>query len=131
MRAIDILKAESNLSTYKKHVLKLPSGKDLEFYSTPITLAERKQAGIEAKSEEQLEINLQLVIAKARDVNGQPLFSPGDIGALRRAVTAEFVSEIVNALYATTSVDDSGDEIDFSPKPSSASSGKTGSSSSS
>lgn len=125
MRAIDILKAESNLSQPRKHTLNLPSGAQLEMFCTPITLAERKQAAENARSDEQLEINLQLLVTKATDANGTPLFHQGDLPKLRRLVTAELVAELVNAMYATApAVADDGEEVDTSPQPSAPNSGK-------
>ncbi|QQG31339.1 putative tail assembly chaperone [Cyanophage S-2L] len=127
MRAIDLLKAESNLQTLKRHLITFRSGATLEMYTTPVTLAERRQAAENAKSDEQLEVNLGLLILKAKDANGQPLFAPGDLAQLRRSVSAEYVADLVNALYSTPALDE-GEASD--PKPSSPSSGKTNSSSS-
>lgn len=125
MRAIEILKSESNLSKRRKHVLRLPSGATLEMHCTPITLAERKAAAEDARSDEQLEINLQLLVKKAHDAHGEPMFNVGDIPQLRRLVTAELVADLVGGIYSGVSDDD--DEVDKSPKPSTPSSVKTGS----
>ena len=121
MRAIDILKAESNLSTLKRHTLRFSSGTTLEIFTTPVTLAERKIAGDNAKSDETLEVNLALLVLKAKDINGEPAFNAGDIPQLRRFVSAEYVAELVSALYKM----DTDEETDVSPKPSAPSSGKT------
>jgi len=127
MRAIDLLKQESNLQALKHHRITFRSGAVLDMYSTPVTLAERRQAAENAKSDEQLEINLGLLIIKAKDANGQPLFAPGDLALLRRSVSAEYVSDLINALYSAPALDEGEDPA---PKPSSPSSGKTSSSSS-
>lgn len=124
MEAIDLLVAASNLSKMRRHVLKLVvngEAVELEMYATPITLAERKAAQETARSDEQLDINLQLLLAKAKKATGEPLFSPAHLPMLRRSVTAELVAELVNNLYATGITDDAEDA---SPKPSSPSSGK-------
>lgn len=128
MEPIDLLVAASNLSKMRRHVLKLVvNGKaaELEMYATPITLAERKAAQETARSDEQLDINLQLLVAKAKKASGEPMFSPAHLPLLRRSVTAELVAELVNNLYATPTDDGDGGPIDNSPKPSSASSGKS------
>jgi hypothetical protein len=130
MRAIDLLKAESNLQTLKRHRITFPSGAVLDMFSTPVTLAERRQAAENAKSDEQLEINLGLLILKAKDANGQPLFAPGDLAMLRRSVSAEYVAELVNGLYSAPPLDEE-DGGEAAPKSCSPSSGKTTSSSSS
>ena len=101
MDAIDILEAESRLGTLRKHTLRFPSGASLDVYITPVTLAERRTAGENARSDEQLEINLQLLILKAKDASGEPLFNAGHIARLRRTVTAELVAELVNYMYST------------------------------
>jgi hypothetical protein len=106
MDAIDILEAESRLGTLRKHTLRFPSGASLDVYTTPVTLAERRTAGENARSDEQLEINLQLLILKAKDASGEPLFNAGHIARLRRTVTAELVAELVNAMYATPAPED-------------------------
>jgi hypothetical protein len=101
MDAIELLEQESRLSTLRKHTLRFPSGATLDVFTTPVTLAERKIAGENARSDEQLEINLQLLVLKAKDCNGEPMFHQGHIARLRRSVTAELVAELVNAMYAT------------------------------
>lgn len=127
MRAIDLLKAESNLQTLKRHRITFPSGASLEMYTTPVTLAERRQAAENAKSDEQLEVNLGLLILKAKDANGQSLFAPGDLAMLRRAVSAEYVADLINGLYSTPMLDE---DDPATPKPSSPNSAKTAGSSS-
>jgi hypothetical protein len=124
-RAIDLLKAESNISQASRRVLKLPSGAEFEFWMTPITLSQRKAAMRDANSDEQLEINLQLLIAKAKDENGQPLFHSGELAELRRQVTAGIVADLFNQLYADgeqSSEDDKEEVVSpkSSPKPSAA-----------
>lgn len=119
-RAIDLLKAESNISKPSRRVLKLPSGAELEFWITPITLAQRKAAMQLAGTDEQLEINLRLLIAKAKDETGQPLFAPGDIAELRRQVSAGIVADLFSQLYSgedSTGDDDAEDEVPPKPSP--------------
>lgn len=109
MDAIEILEAESRINVLRKHVLRFPSGNTMDVYSTPVTLAERRIAAENASSDEQLDINIQLMILKAKDSSGEPLFNQGHIARLRRTVTAELVAELVNAMYATPPLEDLDD----------------------
>jgi hypothetical protein len=128
-RAIDLLKAESAINVPVRHVMRFPSGKELPIYVTPITLAQRKVAAKNAGSEDdQLSINLQLLVAKAKDENGQPLFSIGDLPDLRNQCDAGLVAELIGQIYAgrQTGEDEDGIEVpDFAPKPSRQHSAKT------
>ena len=124
-RAIDLLKAESALSTPVRRVLKLKSGRELEMFVTPITLAQRKMAARSAGSEDdQLSINLQLLVMKAKDADGNPLFVAGDIPELKRHVSAGIVADLVGQIYEgsggePSEVEDEMEAPDFAPKPSS------------
>jgi hypothetical protein len=126
-RAIDLLKAESNMNVAVRHVMRFPSGAELPIFVTPITLAQRKAAAKSAGSEDdQLALNLQLLILKAKDENGVPLFNVGDLADLRNAVDASMVADLIGRIYAGRQSDD--DEVDVpavAPKPSSKASEKT------
>jgi hypothetical protein len=127
-RAIDLLKAESNINVPVRHVMKFPSGAELPIYVTPITLAQRKMASKNAGSEDdQLALNLQLLVMKAKDENGQPLFNAGDLPELRNAVDAGMVAELIGKIYAGRESDDEEVEVPevASPKSSSRASEKT------
>jgi hypothetical protein len=130
-RAIDLLKAESAISTASRRVLKFKSGKELEFFVTPITLAQRKMASKDAGGEDdQLAMNLQLLVMKAKDADGNPLFNAGDIPELKRHVSAGIVAELVGQMYQasegeSSETDDAGEVPDYAPKPSSRVSVKT------
>ena len=51
LRAIDRLKAAVHMQPEKRSV-ELPDGSDFEFYMTPLTLAQRKRAQKQAKSDD-------------------------------------------------------------------------------
>jgi hypothetical protein len=85
MRALDRLKKAANLAPSKKSVT-LSDGGELEFYCTPLTMAEREKAQKTANSEDATAFALQLLIQKAKDENGQPLFVPGQIAELKNEV---------------------------------------------
>jgi hypothetical protein len=127
-RAIDLLKAESAINVPVRHVMRFPSGKELPIFVTPITLAQRKAAAKNAGSEDdQLSINLQLLVAKAKDENGQPLFSIADLPDLRNQCDAGLVAELIGQIYAGRETGEDEDDTkapDFAPKLSSRASAK-------
>jgi len=126
-RAIDLLKAESALNVPVRHVMRFPSGAELPIYVTPITLAQRKMAAKNAGGEDdQLAMNLQLLVLKAKDENGVPLFNVGQLAELRNEVDAGMVAELISKIYAGRQADDV--EVDVpsvAPKPSSKDSATT------
>ena len=83
-RALDRLKKAANLEPSKK-VVELSDGTEFEFYSTPLTMAERERAQQGAKDDSGL-FALQLLILKAQDDTGQRLFQFGEIAELKREV---------------------------------------------
>jgi hypothetical protein len=87
-RALDRLKKAAHLVPIKK-VVTLSDGSELEFYCTPLTMAEREKAQKDAGSDEAIAFALQLLIQKAKDDAGQPLFRPGEIAELKNEVRDE------------------------------------------
>lgn len=94
MRAIDRLRKAANFEPIKQSVL-LASGDELEFYVTPLTTAEREKAQKNAKSDSTNDYALQLLILKAKDENGQPLFRPGDAAILKQEVEDEVLQQMI------------------------------------
>jgi hypothetical protein len=87
-RALDRLKKAAHLVPIKK-VVTLSDGSEFEFYCTPLTMAEREKAQKDAGSGEAIAFALQLLIQKAKDDAGQPLFRPGEIAELKNEVRDE------------------------------------------
>ena len=87
-RALDRLKKAAHLVPVKK-VVTLSDGSEFEFYCTPLTMAEREKAQKDAGSDEAIAYALQLLIQKAKDDAGQPLFRPGEIAELKNEVRDE------------------------------------------
>jgi hypothetical protein len=85
MRALDRLKKAANLTPIKKRV-ELSDGDVFEFYCTPLTMAERERAQKNAGSDEATAFALQLLIQKAKDENGQPMFRAGELAELKNEV---------------------------------------------
>jgi hypothetical protein len=97
MRALDKLKKAAHLVPVKKRV-KLNDGTDIEFYCAPLTMAEREKAQKDAGSEEATAFALQLLIQKAKDENGQPLFRAGEIAELKNDVRDEDLQAMMLAV---------------------------------
>ena len=124
MRALDQLKAAVSMKPQRR-AIELPNGSEFEYWMTPLTLAERGKAQKQAKSDDATDFALQLLVSKAKDENGQPLFAPGEIAELRNALPSSVVEALMLELLG--SVDAAEDDEDLDPKPSSRSSRKTAS----
>jgi hypothetical protein len=94
LRAIDRLRKAANFEPIKQSVT-LDNGDDLEFYVTPLTAAEREKAQRNAKSDSANDYALQLLILKAKDENGQPLFKPGEAVILKQEVPDEILQQMI------------------------------------
>ena len=81
-RAIDKLRKAANLKSSRRLVL-LDNGDEFEFWSTPLTMAQREKANRDAKSDDINQFALQLLLTKATDELGSKLFSPGDLAVLK------------------------------------------------
>ena len=123
MRAIDRLVAAVHMQPEKKSV-ELPDGSDFEFYMTPLTLAQRKRAQKQAKSDDATDFALQLLINVARDENQAPLFTAGDLAELRNSLPANLVDALMLEILGAND-DEEEDEEEVTPKSSGRSSKKT------
>ena len=81
-RFIDKLKSAARLEPVKKEII-LDNGDEAVMYVTPLTAAERERAKKDARSEDPGAFALQLLIKKAKDSGGRPLFTPGDAAVLK------------------------------------------------
>lgn len=97
MRALDQLKKAANLLPTKKSVT-LSDGSEFEFYSTPLTMAQREKAQKEAGSDDANAFALRLLIQKAQDEAGQQMFKPGEISELKNEVRDEDLQAVMVAL---------------------------------
>jgi hypothetical protein len=84
-RLIDKLKKAARLDPVKREV-ELESGEVIVMWVTPLTAAERERAKKDARSDDPNAFALQLLLRKAKDDKGTPLFSPGDVADLKNAV---------------------------------------------
>ena len=63
LRALDRLKKAANLVPVRR-VVTLSNGEEFEFWSTPLTMAEREKAQKQANSDDATQFALQLLVAK-------------------------------------------------------------------
>ena len=95
--ALDRLKKAANLKASKKTVT-LTNGDLFEFWSTPLTMAERERAQKDAKSDDINQFALQLLVMKAKDENGGRMFGPGDVAALKNDVRDDDLQQLMIAI---------------------------------
>ena len=84
-RFIDKLKKAARLDPVKREI-KLESDEVVVMWVTPLTAAERERAKKDARSDDPNAFALQLLVRKAKDEKGTPLFTQGDIGDLKHAI---------------------------------------------
>ena len=96
-RFIDKLKKAARLDPVKKEI-RLDSGEDVVMYVSPLTAAERDRAKKDARSDDPGAFALQLLISKARNSSGQPLFSPADAAELRNQVRDSDLQKLMLAV---------------------------------
>ena len=121
MNALDRLKAAASMKPQRTTV-RLNNGDEFEYWATPTTLAERARAQKQARSEDATDFAMALLVMKAKDKNGTPLFTVGDIPDMRNALPAHLVESLMLQLLAGE--DDEEEEVE-SPKPSKPGSRKT------
>lgn len=110
-----------------KREITLPNGEAFEFWMSPLTVGQRVQAEkAQGKSlqDDPLGVSLQLLVTKAKDENGQQMFSKGDLPDLRNSLPQSVVDDLLVQVLQKSEADE---DEDSSPKPSSSSSRKTGS----
>ena len=97
MRAIDrLLKiAGTDRKIYKEVEIK---GEDFSFWMTPLTIVEQQSAQKSAKSDDANDFAIQLLIKKALDENGAPMFQADAGPMLRNAVEKSEVEKLLLAL---------------------------------
>ena len=110
-KALDKLKKAVSMKPQLRSI-ELPSGDEFEWYMTPLTLAERTRAQKQAKSDDATDFALQLLVTKAKDQNGTPLFNQGDLADLRNMLPASLVESMMLQLIA----EEQQEEEEASPK---------------
>jgi hypothetical protein len=107
-RFIDKLKKAARLEPVKKDIV-LDSGEEVVMYVTPLTAAERERAKKDARSDDPGAFALQLLIRKAKNGNGQPLFTPGDVAILKNEVRDSDLQKLMLAVLGA----DEEEELDM------------------
>ena len=105
--------------------LALPNGEEFEFWMSPLTLAERAKAQKQAKSEDATDFALQLLVTKARDKNGVPMFGQGDLAELRNSLPASLVEGLMLLLIGEQEADEDDEELDMKSAEAAASEGQS------
>ena len=95
--ALDRLKKAANLKPSKREVT-LANGDVFEFYSTPLTMAQREKATKDAKSDDVNAFALQLLVNKATDEDGGRMFGQGDLAVLKNEVRDEDLQNLMLAV---------------------------------
>ena len=102
LSALDRLRKAANLEPVKKEVT-LSDGSIFEMYVTPLTMAERERAQKQARSDDANAFALQLLLAKAQDVDGRKLFNAGEIDVLKNEVKDK---DLQNLMFAVLKEDE-------------------------
>lgn len=92
LRAIDRLRKAANFEPIRQAVT-LDDGDEFEFFVKPLVAAEREQAQKNSKGTN--DFAMQLLCMKAENENGEKLFKPGDIAALKREVPDEILQKMI------------------------------------
>jgi hypothetical protein len=109
MRALDQLMAAVTMQPQRK-TIDLPNGDVFEFWMTPLTLAERTRAQKQAKSDDATDFAMQLLISKAKDSSGQPMFVAGELADLRNKLPSWLVDALLLKLLQQDEAKDDGEE---------------------
>ena len=124
MNALQRLKAAVSMKPAVKSI-DLPNGEEFEFWMSPLTLAERAKAQKQAKSEDATDFALQLLVTKARDKNGVPMFGQGDLAELRNDLPASLVESLMLLLIGEVEADEEEEELDMKSDQATAESGQS------
>ena len=105
MRAIDRLLrvAGTDRKIFKEVEIR---GEDFSFWMRPLTIAEQQSAQKTAKSDDANDFAIQLLIKKAQDENGQPMFQADAAPMLRNAIEKSEVEKLLLALIREDEVED-------------------------
>ena len=110
-KALDKLKKAVSMNPQRRSI-ELPDSSEFEFWMTPLTLAERSRAQKQAKSDDSTDFALQLLVSKAKDENGRPMFNQGEIADLRNLLPASVVEGLMLELVGEPEPGEE-EEVDF------------------
>jgi len=95
--ALERLKKAANLTPTKRTVT-LTDGTEFEFYSAPLTMAERERAQKMPGGEDTNGFALNLLVTKAVDDTGKRLFAAGQIAELKNDVLDADLQQMMLAI---------------------------------
>ena len=100
----------------KRYAVLCPDGTEFEYWSTPLTIAQRarceKLAGPKADEVDQA---VHIFIAKAKEEDGTPMFTVADFQELRRDLPQSVLAKLMVHLVNPDATDND-DEEDLDPK---------------
>jgi len=111
-KALDRLKASVAMKATRRAVT-LPDDSEFEFYSAPITLAQRARAQKQAGNDNATDFALQLLVMMAQDENGQKMFAPGEIAELRNELPASVVEALMLQLLQDAEPEEDAEPLDM------------------
>jgi hypothetical protein len=104
-RFIDKLVKAANLEPVKKEVA-LENGEVVCMWVAPLTASERDRARKDARSDDASAFALQLLVRKAKDENGTPLFNQGDIATLKNSVRDADLQKLMLSVLQSSEEDE-------------------------
>ncbi len=111
-KALDRLKKAVSMKPQRRSA-ELPDGGEFEFWMTPLTLSERSKAQKQAKTDDATDFALQLLVSKAKDENGVPLFNQGEIADLRNVLPASVVESLMLQLIGEQEEEEDEENYDM------------------
>jgi len=111
-KALDRLKASVAMKATRRAVT-LPDDSEFEFYSAPITLAQRARAQKQAGNDNATDFALQLLVMMAQDENGQKMFAAGEIAELRNELPASVVEGLMLQLLQDAEPEEDAEPLDM------------------
>ena len=96
-----------------RRAVTLPDGSEFEYFSTPVTLAQRARAQKQAGNDDAVSFALQLLVMMAQDENGQKLFAPGEIAELRNELPASVVEALMLQLLQDAEPEEVAEPLDM------------------
>lgn len=107
MKAIDRAKAHFKHLVDEPKTIRVPEwddeGEEFVVYATPLTLQERVRLNKHAANP--IEMTAELLIFKAKDKDGKPLFGKEDKPDLMRAVDADVIARIAKQIIGASDDD--------------------------
>ena len=104
-RAVDLLKNKFGVSQLYKHDVKQDDEIILTIYWHPLTIAERESIQKKTGTDDTNDYALQMMIEKALDKDGNPLFARADKATFMNQVDPAVITKVVTAINANDVVE--------------------------